>query len=335
MTLYLCIVTLDSKCKYKTSGVQLQVELCGILQLFNTVTMAVSSLQYTMGISSGFKVYILEGQHSARNVDRYRPLTNHGIPIYPIKRKLSLDPPQPQKRLCSSSYLNRDKSSQSPVNVKCATRQPPATVTPSPKVLAAHVDLKNVLKRLMPERRLRQEEEQPLALVKRLEKPSEPPMVSSAMLQQMRPSVITCISRPKTSPLPTMDKTTTSPLTTMENKTRTSPTPTIDKTRTSPPPSTDNKTRTSPPPSTDNKTTSNLLRDSHTQRSPRSCSPEVEEHFQRSLKSCTSHPSLRSLPAPSSYSSVEDHFSKALGSRWFLIRAAADSPSSQENPTRR
>lgn len=268
---------------------QLQVGLSVILQLFTTVTMAVSSLQYTMGISSGFKVYILEGQHSARNVDRYRPLTNHGIPIYPIKRKLSPDPPQPQKRLCSSSHHNRVKSSHLPVTMKCATRRPPAAEAVSPKVLAAHVDLQNVLKRLMPERRLLErketrpaEEEQPLALVKRLEKPSEQPMVSSAMLQQMRPSVITCISRPKASPPPT------------------TPSP---------------------------------LRDSPTQRSPRTCSPEVEEHFQRSLQSCKKQPSARSPPSHSS--SVEEHFSKALGSRWLLIRAAADSPSSQEHPTRR
>ncbi|KAM3910826.1 uncharacterized protein RB166_019641 [Leptodactylus fuscus] len=255
--------------------------------------MAVSSLQYTMGISSGFKVYILEGQHSARNMDRYRPLTNHGIPIYPIKRKLSPDPPQPQKRFCSSSHQNRDKSS--PVNVKCAARQPTAAVPTSPKVLAAHVNLKNVLRRLIPEQRLLEkedtphtEEEQPLALIKRLEKPSEQPMVTSAMLQQMRPSVITCISRPKACS----------------------------------------------PPATENKTTARSLQESQTQRSPRTCSPEVEEHFQRSLKSCTTQPSARSPPSHSSYSSVEDHFSKALGSRWLLIRAAADSPSSQENPTR-
>ncbi|KAG8536980.1 hypothetical protein GDO81_025292 [Engystomops pustulosus] len=253
--------------------------------------MAVSSLQYTMGISSGFKVYILEGQHSARNVDRYRPLTNHGIPIYPIKRKLSPDRPQPQKRLCSSSQQNRNKSS--PVNMKCAARQPLPAEPTSRKVFPSHVDLKNVLKRLMPEQRLlerketQEAEEQPLALVKRLEKPSEPPTVSSAMLQQMRPSVITCISRPKASLPPTTQHKSTSP-----------------------------------------------HRDSQTQRSPRTCSPEVEEHFQRSLKSCTTTSSVRSPPSHSSYSSVEDHFTKALGSRWLLIRAAADSPSSQENPSR-
>ncbi|XP_075690263.1 transcription cofactor vestigial-like protein 4 [Rhinoderma darwinii] len=259
--------------------------------------MAVSSLQYTMGISSGFKVYILEGQHSVRNVDRYSPLTNHGIPIYPIKRKLSPDPPQSQKRLCSSGYQNREKSSHSPVNVTCAARpSPAAAAATSPKLLEAHVNLKNVLRRLIPERKLLEtkesqqtQEEQPLALVKRLEKPNEPPMVSSAMLQQMRPSVITCISRPKASP---------SAQANLHNTTR------------------------------------GPLRDLETPRSPRTCSPEVEEHFQRSLKCCTTQPSVHPLPSHSSYSSVEDHFSKALGSRWLLIRAA-DSPSSQENPTRR
>ncbi|KAM4020006.1 uncharacterized protein ACNLHF_000602 [Anomaloglossus baeobatrachus] len=247
--------------------------------------MAVSSLQYTMGISSGFKVYILEGQHSARNVDRYRPLSNPRVPIYPIKRKLSPDPLQPQKRLCSSNQQNRVKSSHSP------GKQPSAAEVTGPNVFASHVDLQNVLKRLIPERRLleRKEsretvEEQPLALVKKLEKPMEQPMVSPAMLQQMRPSVITCISRPKPSPPP-------------ENKT-------------------------------------GPLRDSHTQRSPRTCSPDIEEHFQRSLKSCTPKPSAHSPPCQSSNPSVEDHFSKALGSRWLLIRAAADSPSSQQKPTR-
>ncbi|CAJ0934801.1 unnamed protein product [Ranitomeya imitator] len=254
--------------------------------------MAVSSLQYTMGISSGFKVYILEGQHSSRNMDRYRPFSNHGIPIYPIKRKLSPDPLQPQKRLCSSNHQNRNNSSHSPLNMKCAGKQPLAAEATSPKVFASHMDLQNVLKRLIPERRLSErkdtkeiEEDQPLALVKKMETPRDKPLVSPAMLQQMRPSVITCISRPKTSPPP-------------ENKT-------------------------------------GLLRDSHTQWSPRTCSPDVEEHFQRSLKSCTPQPSACSPPCHSSYTSVEDHFSKALGSRWLLIRAAADSPSSQQKPTSR
>ncbi|XP_073493924.1 uncharacterized protein [Phyllobates terribilis] len=254
--------------------------------------MAVSSLQYTMGISSGFKVYILEGQHSARNMDRYRPLSNHGIPIYPIKRKLSPDPPQSQKRLCSSNHQNRDNSSHSPVNIKCAGKQSSAAEATSPRIFASHIELQNVLKRLIPEQRLLErketretEEEQPLALVKKMENPREQPMVSPAMLQQMRPSVITCISRPKTSPPP-------------ENQT-------------------------------------GPLQDSHTQRSPRTCSPEVEEHFQRSLKSCTPQVSACFPPCHSSYTSVEDHFSKALGSRWLLIRAAADSPSSQHQPTRR
>ncbi|MEE6527526.1 hypothetical protein FKM82_028940, partial [Ascaphus truei] len=58
-------------------------------------TMAVSSLHYTMGISSGFKVYILEGHRTSRD--------HHGIPIYPIKRKLSPGSPQLPKRSCPVS----------------------------------------------------------------------------------------------------------------------------------------------------------------------------------------------------------------------------------------
>ncbi|XP_075041614.1 transcription cofactor vestigial-like protein 4 [Mixophyes fleayi] len=249
--------------------------------------MAVSSLQYTMGISSGFKVYILEGQHSARNADRLRPLTNHGIPVYPIKRKLSPEPLQSPKRCFSSSYQRRERATTSPSNLRRATRQ--GALHPTP--FGPHITLEHVLKRLMPERKslerneTQQDEDQPLALVKRLEKTSKPPVVSSAMLQQMRPSVITCVSRPKA---------------------------------------------TAPP----NTETTTQLRSSETQRSPRTCS-DVEEHFQRSLKSYSTQPSVRCPPSQSNRSCVEDHFSKALGSKWLLIRAAADSASGPESATQR
>ncbi|XP_063791602.1 transcription cofactor vestigial-like protein 4 [Pseudophryne corroboree] len=240
--------------------------------------MAVSSLQYTMGISSGFKVYILEGQHSARNADRLRPLTNHGIPVYPIKRKLSPETVSSPKRCCPSSFQRREKTSTSPIHQKCATRQKSS----NPTAFGPHITLEHVLKRLMPERNplerneTQQNEDQPLALVKRLEKTSRPPPMSSAMLQQMRPSVITCISRPKSTTSPTTE-------------------------------------------------TTNLLRHSEVQRSSTTCS-DVEEHFKRSLKSYSPQPSIHCPPPQqSARNSVEEHFSKALGSRWLLIRAAADS----------
>ncbi|CAH2317021.1 transcription cofactor vestigial 4 [Pelobates cultripes] len=249
--------------------------------------MAVSSLQYTMGISSGFKVYILEGQHSMRDTDRLRPFSNHAIPVYPIKRKHSPEPPQLRKRVHPASNQYRGKVASSPVNVKSTVRQHP-TITSTPKSLGPIISLENVLKHLMPERRLLEKEtvihqdDQPLALVKRLEKP-----ISPIMLQQNRPSVITCISKSKPM-LPVLAE------------------------------------------------EANPLKDSKNQISSRIA--DVEEHFQRSLMSCKPRPSLRPpspgtpLTAQSTNISVEDHFSKALGSKWFLIRAAADSPSS---PTKR
>ncbi|OCT65163.1 transcription cofactor vestigial-like protein 4 [Xenopus laevis] len=167
--------------------------------------MAVSSLQYTMGISSGFKVYILEGQHNSRDTERLRPLNNHGIPVYPIKRKLSPDPPQISKRMCPVSPPSRVKVTLPPMNLKAQAGAPPL------KNCGPHLTLEHVLRRLMPAQRHLERsepatspEEQPLALVKRVEKPSETAQLSPALLQQMRPSVITCVSRQKPLvPLPT------------------------------------------------------------------------------------------------------------------------------------
>ncbi|KAM5146794.1 uncharacterized protein ACMZJ9_013960 [Mantella aurantiaca] len=255
--------------------------------------MAVSSLHYTMGISSGFKVYILEGQHSARNVDRLRPLTNHGIPVYPLKRKLSPEPPRSPKRLSTSNVQSRVKVTSSAMCQKPAQRQPSSGLI-SPKEFAHHpITLEHVLKKLITERKplehkevQENEQDQPLALVKRLERPSEQPIVSSAMLQQNRPSVITCISRPK---------------------------PIF-------------------PPATKEKSTP---QEAEVHRSPRTSSPDVEEHFQRSLKSCGTQQNLHTSAPHYIHSSVEDHFSKALGSKWLLIRAAADSASSAEIIARR
>ncbi|XP_072286311.1 transcription cofactor vestigial-like protein 4 [Pyxicephalus adspersus] len=255
--------------------------------------MAVSSLHYTMGISSGFKVYILEGQHSARNVDRLRPLTNQGIPVYPIKRKLSPEPPRSPERISTSNSHSRVKVTSSAFCRKPAARQPSSGPS-SPKEFTHHpITLEHVLKRLITERKpleskgiQENEQDQPLALVTRLERPSEHPIVSSAMLQQNRPTVITCVSRPKLPPIP--------PLAPNEKST--------------------------PP------------REVH--RSPRSCLPDVEEHFQKSLKSCGTQQNLYTFPSQYTHSSVEDHFSKALGTKWLLIRAAADSASSTEIITR-
>ncbi|KAM4689844.1 uncharacterized protein WCC33_018550 [Rhinophrynus dorsalis] len=241
--------------------------------------------------------HFIAGQHSPRDTDRLRPLTNHGIPIYPIKRKLSPDPPQLPKRACPTSHPYRRNITPSPVNLKSAVRPQPLRES-TPKVLDPHFTLEHVLKRLMPERKYPErreaqenQEDQPLALVKRTEVVREQPPLSPALLQQMRPSVITCVSKQK---------------------------PAL-------------------PPSP---TTANPLRDCKSQDSPKICSSDVDEHFQRSLASSYKRPNTCcTSPAtcPTSQSAciaVEDHFSKALGSKWLLIRAAADSPSSDNRSTR-
>ncbi|KAM8934362.1 uncharacterized protein RCH25_004824 [Pelodytes ibericus] len=243
--------------------------------------MAVSSLQYTMGISSGFKVYILEGHHSPRDADRLRPFSNQAIPMYSLKRKQSPDTSQLPKRACPASSHIRGKVTSSPANLK--SRQP-ASAPGTPKILGPNLSLEHVLKTFLPERRPLEakeiQDDQPLALVTRKERNRE----TLVRPQQNRPSVITCVSKPKTAPPPD---------------------------------------------------TSNPLRDGEQPSCPRS--PDVEEHFQRSLLSCvprSNHPSNHPAPsiprlsAQSTSLSVEDHFSKALGNKWLLIRAAADSPSS-------
>lgn len=56
--------------------------------------MAVTNLHYITRMSSGFKVYILEGQPNMRTEDRYRHMTNEKArisPVYPLKRKHSPD----------------------------------------------------------------------------------------------------------------------------------------------------------------------------------------------------------------------------------------------------
>ncbi|KAG8431628.1 hypothetical protein GDO86_017853 [Hymenochirus boettgeri] len=164
-----------------------------------------------------------------------------------------------------------------------------------PKVLHPYLTLGRVLKRLIPEKNCLERpsvspDEQPLALVKRIEKPSDHVPVPPALLQQMRPSVITCISRPKMTVPQSPEKAN--------------------------PPSNGASAGPSVPSSSD-----------------------VEEHFQRSLASCYKCPTQRHhspnslCSSQSTRCSVEDHFSKALGSQWLLVRAA-DSASSVESRSR-
>ncbi|KAG8129768.1 hypothetical protein E2320_016462 [Naja naja] len=53
--------------------------------------MALADFHYTTGISSGFKVYILEGHSSFENEQRFHRLPAYRLPTCPNKRKASLD----------------------------------------------------------------------------------------------------------------------------------------------------------------------------------------------------------------------------------------------------
>uniref|UniRef100_A0A8C5QSC5 Uncharacterized protein n=1 Tax=Leptobrachium leishanense TaxID=445787 RepID=A0A8C5QSC5_9ANUR len=308
--------------------------------------MAVSSLHYTMGISSGFKVYILEGQHSPRDTDTLRPFTSHRIPVYPIKRKRSPEPPHLPKRAPPAS--TREKVTLSPVNVKPFIHQrTPLTTTPNSPGPA--LSLEHILKTLIPSRRflekgaLTHQDEQPLALIKRLEQPTSP-----VQLQQNRPSVITCVTKSKPTRPPAE---TVNPL--RNGETQDSLTiPDVEehfqRSLTScyrrpqalrchaahlAPPSSLTAACPAPPFS--------LAAAHHAPPSSLTAHPAHPSSLVARLAPPSS-PATRlappsspaTRPAPPSSLSVEDHFSKALGSKWLLIRAAADSPSSPPERTR-
>ncbi|KAJ8369571.1 hypothetical protein SKAU_G00095990, partial [Synaphobranchus kaupii] len=68
--------------------------ILSFLQVCRNIKMAVTNFHYITRMSSGFKVYILEGQPNMRTEDRYRHMTNEKArisPVYPIKRKHSPD----------------------------------------------------------------------------------------------------------------------------------------------------------------------------------------------------------------------------------------------------
>ncbi|KAL7391683.1 hypothetical protein ABVT39_012924 [Epinephelus coioides] len=132
--------------------------------------MAVANFQYITRMSSGFKVYILEGQPHLRSEDRYRHFANdraRAPTVHPVKRKHSHD-----------RGLTLEERPQSPTSTWSPT---PSPTSPLP----AHVYYTPVM-------------DEPLALIKKPRKDpesTEAKTTSSATTQlQMRPSVITCVS---------------------------------------------------------------------------------------------------------------------------------------------
>lgn len=157
--------------------------------------MAVANFQYITRMSSGFKVYILEGQSHLRGEDRFRHISNDRTrtpTVYPIKRKrshergLTLE----ERRERALSKIS-SKSNQRAVPAPAVFNRPQSpTSTWSPTAsptspLPSHVYYTPAM-------------DEPLALIKKPrkepEREEEKAKIAVPAQIQMRPSVITCVS---------------------------------------------------------------------------------------------------------------------------------------------
>ncbi|XP_008335128.1 vestigial like 4 like [Cynoglossus semilaevis] len=157
--------------------------------------MAVANFHYITRMSSGFKVYILEGQPHLRSEDRYRHITNDRVrspTLYPVKRKRSheraLTLEERRERVLNRNHPGAAQTSvprlQSPSSSWSSAPSPPS---PPP----SHVYYTPVM-------------DEPLALIKKPRKEPEHTgerSISSTTTTtttttpvQVRPSVITCVS---------------------------------------------------------------------------------------------------------------------------------------------
>uniref|UniRef100_A0A3P8WSD6 Vestigial like 4 like n=1 Tax=Cynoglossus semilaevis TaxID=244447 RepID=A0A3P8WSD6_CYNSE len=133
--------------------------------------MAVANFHYITRMSSGFKVYILEGQPHLRSEDRYRHITNDRVrspTLYPVKRKRSHE-----RALTLEERRRLDQFLSSPSSSWSSAPSPPS---PPP----SHVYYTPVM-------------DEPLALIK---KPRKELIRDEELffVFQVRPSVITCVS---------------------------------------------------------------------------------------------------------------------------------------------
>ncbi|XP_062236210.1 vestigial like 4 like [Platichthys flesus] len=154
--------------------------------------MAVANFHYITRMSSGFKVYILEGQPHLRSEDRYRHMANdrvRGPTVYPVKRKRShergLTLEERRERVLSrNSGKVAQRTAPAPA-VFNSPQSPTSTWSPTPSPLPAHMYYAPIM-------------DEPLALIKKPRKDpentEEKSPSSTATQIQMRPSVITCVS---------------------------------------------------------------------------------------------------------------------------------------------
>ncbi|XP_044286999.1 uncharacterized protein LOC123023927 [Varanus komodoensis] len=149
--------------------------------------MALADFRYTTGISSGFKVYILEGQPSLENEQRFHRLPTHRLPAYTVRRKLSMDVksldasleglkmPKIWRAACGPSATSPEQMAphvaEAPIAVACITT---SRAEPCKDSRALHLSCPHQCP---------------------LRKPLLDPALTVSQLQQMRPSVITCAPR--------------------------------------------------------------------------------------------------------------------------------------------
>ncbi|XP_010898047.1 vestigial like 4 like [Esox lucius] len=155
--------------------------------------MAVANFHYITRMSSGFKVYILEGQPNLRSEDRYRHITNERVrvpPVHPVKRKhSSLDRGLTlEERRERAQNKNIIGSAQRPA-VFSVSQSPTSSWSPTASPtdhLPGHVYQTPPM-------------DEPLDLIKKprkeLDRKEEKTKHNTVTNQiQMRPSVITCVS---------------------------------------------------------------------------------------------------------------------------------------------
>ncbi|KAJ3603983.1 hypothetical protein NHX12_028724 [Muraenolepis orangiensis] len=159
--------------------------------------MAVANFHYITRMSSGFKVYILEGQPNLRSEDRYRHMPNErirGPAVYPVRRKRSHDrglmlEERRERALSRSRGPQRAAAPGFPI---LQSPTPPWSPAPSPtSPLPHHTYYAPVM-------------DQPLALIKKprreeSDSTKEKTTGSATSQTQMRPSVITCVSSVRSS----------------------------------------------------------------------------------------------------------------------------------------
>ncbi|XP_062273163.1 vestigial like 4 like [Scomber scombrus] len=163
--------------------------------------MAVANFHYITRMSSGFKVYILEGQSHLRSEDRYRHITNdraRAPTVYPVKRKRSHErgltlEERRERALSRSNGKAAQRAAPAPGPAPApavfnSPQSPTSTWSPAPSPTSpvpTHVYYSPVM-------------DEPLALIKKPRKDpenKEDKTRSTATNQiQMRPSVITCVS---------------------------------------------------------------------------------------------------------------------------------------------